>query len=234
VGKNITKNLVAGLPDAAYLWDADGERTMRITPKKTGNPGSPSLIRAGLAAAALVMAVALPATAPAQNFIAPPSPVLAPAPSEPVEIRGVTHSFAPRWNASYGLGLADQTALSWDFLRYDQTLGYASGGNAMSRDNWRHFLGIEYKPVDSVALLGGIAKASGITGNKGASLSPTGYERLRLNVGARWRGESWGLDSSFCFIPTGATRFPGDSGYFPGIGDSAATYLFSITVSRRF
>lgn len=207
---------------------------MRNTTKRTENRRIPTLIRAGLAVTAFALAATVATSASAENFVAPPSPVLAPAPSEPIEIHGFSHAFAPHWNASYGFGLADQTALSWDYLRYDQTLGYASGGNAMTRDGWRHFLGLEYKPIDSVALVGGIAKASGITGNKGASLSPTGYERLRLNVGARWRGENWGLDTSFCFIPTGATRVPGDAGYFPGMGDSASTYLFAVTVSRRF
>ena len=34
----------------------------------------------------------------------------------------------------------------------------------------------------------GIAKAGGVGGKKEANLAPTGYERLRLNTGARWRG----------------------------------------------
>ena len=152
----------------------------------------------------------------------------------PVELHGVTRALAPGWTASYGIGLADETALSWSYLRYDSTLSYGASGDAASRDNWRHFLGVEYAPVEGMTLLGGIAKAGGMTGNKGAGLSPTGYERLRLSTGARWRGESWGIDGTFSFIPTGATRVPGDAGFLPGMGNSEATYLFSLTISRRF
>jgi len=149
-------------------------------------------------------------------------------------IYGVSHPLTPRWKASYGLGLADETALSSSFLRLDELLESGELDARGARENWRHFLGLEYAPFRGMALLGGIAKSGGINGNKGASLAPTGYERLRLNTGARWRGESWGLDGSFSFIPTGATRLPNDASFFPGMGGSGPTWLLSLTVSRRF
>ena len=149
-------------------------------------------------------------------------------------IHGISRTIAPGWTASYGVGLAEETSLSSSYLRFDQTLAYGTRNDRTSRDNWRHFLGVEYSPVEHFSFLGGIAKASGITGYRGASTSPTGYERLRLNAGARWVGENWGLDGSFSFIPNGASRFPGDAGYIPGLGDSDPTFFFSLTVSRRF
>jgi len=192
--------------------------------------------------------VALVASPAAAQEVLPPAvqPFVEPAPflfhgadSSPVEIRGVTRALAPRLSASYGLGLADETALSAEFLRHDQTLAFGTRSDGASRENWRHFLGLQYAPTDSVSLVGGIAKLGGVAGGKGASLSPTGYERLRFNSGAHWNWdglglEGWAADTSFSFIPTGANRVPSDAGFFPGMGNSSATWLFSFTVSRRF
>jgi hypothetical protein len=149
-------------------------------------------------------------------------------------IYGIARPLAPHWKASYGVGLADETSLSSAFLRLDELIDSGELDSRGSRENWRHFLGVEYAPMNGLALLGGIAKSGGINGRKEASLAPTGYERLRLNTGARWRGQNWGLDGSFSFIPTGANRVPGDAGFFPGMGGSGPTWLFSFTVSRRF
>lgn len=147
-------------------------------------------------------------------------------------VYGFTRSLVPGLRATYGLGLADETNLNAMFLRFDRVLLEADPADRSSRDRWRHFLGVEFVPTDGVALLGGIAKAGGAGGG---NFSPTGYERLRLSTGARWRGEDWGLDSSFAFIPTGATRYPGDAGFLPGTGGgSGSTWLLSLTVSRRF
>ncbi|MFN2427893.1 MAG: hypothetical protein ABR587_15760 [Candidatus Binatia bacterium] len=149
-------------------------------------------------------------------------------------IYGVSQPLAPRWKATYGLGLAAETSISSAFLRLDELIDSGQLDARAARENWRHFLGLEFSPMEGTAIMGGIAKAGGINGNKGAGLAPTGYERLRLNTGARWRGRSWGLDGSFSFIPNGATRFPGDASFFPGMGGSGSTWLLSLTVSRRF
>lgn len=146
-------------------------------------------------------------------------------------VYGLTRSLVPGFRATYGLGLAEETNLNAMFLRFDRVLLEADPADRNSRDLWRHFLGVEFAPADGVALLGGIAKSGGAGGG---NFSPTGYERLRLSTGARWRGEDWGLDGSFAFIPTGATRYPGDAGFLPGTGGSGSTWLLSFTVSRRF
>ncbi|MFN2377826.1 MAG: hypothetical protein ABR538_14925 [Candidatus Binatia bacterium] len=146
-------------------------------------------------------------------------------------VYGLTRSLVPGLRATYGLGLADETNLNAMFLRFDRALLEADPADRSSRDLWRHFLGVEFAPADGVALLGGIAKSGG---SGGGNFSPTGYERLRLSTGARWRGTDWGLDGSFAFIPTGATRYPGDAGFLPGTGGSGSTWLLSFTVSRRF
>ncbi len=153
-------------------------------------------------------------------------------------IYGVSHSLAPGWKASYGLGLADETALSSSFLRLDELIDGGELHMRGARENWRHFLGIEYTPLAGLDVLGGIAKSGSVNGN-GGGLAPTGYERLRLNSGVRWRGdewglEGWGLDSSFSFIPNGPTRWPGDTGYLPSMGGTGPTWLLSLTVSRNF
>ena len=82
--------------------------------------------------------------------------------------------------------------------------------------------------------MGGIAKAGGLWGGKGSSASPTGYEKLRLNAGARWRSENWGIDGTFAFIPTGAGRVPSDASFVPGGGGGGSTYFLSLSLSRRF
>lgn len=146
-------------------------------------------------------------------------------------VYGLTRSLVPGLRATYGLGLAEETNLNAMFLRFDRMLLEADPADRSSRDLWRHFLGVEYAPANGVALLGGIAKSGGAGGG---NFSPTGYERLRLSTGARWRGEDWGLDGSFAFIPTGATRYPGDAGFLPGTGGSGSTWLLSLTISRRF
>ena len=154
-------------------------------------------------------------------------------------IYGTSRLLANGWKATYGIGDADDTALYSTFLRLEEFRHRDELEGRMSRDNWRHFLGVEYEPVRSFSLIGGIAKASGVSNSKGIALAPTGYERLRLNTGLRWRGDDWGLegwgvDTSFSFIPTGAVRVLGDSGFMPGMGDSGPTWLMSLTVSRRF
>lgn len=153
-------------------------------------------------------------------------------------IYGVSHTLAPGWKASYGLGLADETALSSAFLRLDELIDSGELNARGARENWRHFLGLEYTPVAGFDVLGGIAKSSGVNGN-GGGFAPSGYERLRLNSGLRWRGDDWGLDgwgvdSSFSFIPNGPTRWPGDAGFLPSMGGTGPTWLFALSVSRRF
>ncbi|HXC50086.1 MAG TPA: hypothetical protein VN634_04325 [Candidatus Limnocylindrales bacterium] len=151
--------------------------------------------------------------------------------SDDALIHGISRKIAPRLKASYGLGLAEETDLTSAFLRYDQTLAYGTRSDPGSRENWRHFLGLEYSPFRRFSLVGGIAKAGGLRGG----FSPTGYERLRLNTGLRWAGENWGLDGSFSYIPTGTSHYPGDAGYMPGPGSgSNPTYFFSLSVTRRF
>lgn len=185
-----------------------------------------------------------PAAIPvAPSFTATPdanvtfSPFLASAPRQD-ELRdgslihGFSRSFAPRWKASYGLGLVEETNLTSSILRYDQTLGYGTRSDRAQRETWRHFLGVEYSPFRSFSVLGGIAKSGG---NNRASFSPTGYEKLRINAGLRWSfAENWGVDGSFSFIPTGASRLPNDTFYVPGMGSSDPTYFLSLSVSRRF
>jgi hypothetical protein len=208
--------------------DLDAMRTRRPDDKRSG-------IASALLAGVLVSsAIAGVRTVSAGEAFDPPvSPLITFAPSlsnfaEP-SMHGISRTFAPRWKASYALGRNEDTDLTAALVRYDQTLAYGTRSDAASRDSWRHFLGVEYQAGDGVSLLGGIAKSNG-----NASLAPTGYEKLRLNAGARWRGQSWGLDGAFSFIPTGASRYPGDSGYIPSAGGSGMTYLFSLTVSRRF
>jgi hypothetical protein len=154
-------------------------------------------------------------------------------------VYGMSRLLAPGWKATYGIGDANDTALYSTFLRLEEFRHRDELQDRFSRDNWRHFLGLEYEPVRSFAILGGIAKSSGVNGKKGIALAPTGYERLRLNTGLRWRGDDsgfdgWGVDTSFSFIPTGAVRVLGDSGFMPGMGDSGPTWLMSLTVSRQF
>jgi hypothetical protein len=163
--------------------------------------------------------------------------VLAPPPSAslaPPAIEGFRLPLSSRWKASYGLGLADETALSWSLVRYDQTLAFGTRRDGERRDDWRHFLGLEFAPFDGFSFVGGIAKAGGLSGNKGSSASPTGYERLRLNAGARWHDEDWSVDGAFSFIPTGASRVPSDASFVPGTGGGGSTYFLSLSVSRRF
>ena len=149
-------------------------------------------------------------------------------------IHGFSRRIAPRLRASYGVGLAEETDLTSTLLRYDHTLAYGTRSDRSSRDNWRHFLGLEYSPLKNFSVMGGIAKkAGGLNGNRGG-FSPTGYERLRLNAGMRWAVEDWSVDGLFAFIPTGASRYPGDASYVPGTGSSGATYFLSLSVSRRF
>jgi hypothetical protein len=154
-------------------------------------------------------------------------------------VYGTSRPLGQGWRATYGLGDADETSLYSTFLRLEEFREEDVLAGRTSRDNWRHFLGIEYQPLRSFTLLGGIAKSSGTKSNKDIALAPTGYERLRFNTGLRWRGdewgfEGWGLDTTFSFIPTGATRVMGDGGFMPGIGNSSATWLMSLTISRRF
>lgn len=187
----------------------------------------------------LALSIAPATNACAQQLAPAPLPDLAPVQLYDTgafmpRIYGVAQPIAPRWKASYGLGREDETALASSFFRLDEFLDSGGLHARGSRENWRHFLGLEYAPMKGVSVLGGIAKSGGINGNKGASLAPTGYERLRLNAGARWRGDDWGLDTGFAFIPTGAVRVPGDAGFFPGMGGSGSTWLWSFTVSRRF
>jgi hypothetical protein len=150
-----------------------------------------------------------------------------------VELHGLTRVIAPHWKASYGLGLAEQTDLTSAMLRFDHTLAYGTRSDTVSRDHWRHFLGVEYTPAPGFSLIGGFAKSSGKSGGASSGL-PSGYERLRFNTGARWRSGDWGIESGFSFIPSGAGRLPGDAGYLPGMGSSSSTYLFSLSFSRRF
>jgi hypothetical protein len=154
-------------------------------------------------------------------------------------VYGTSRLLAPGWKATYGVGDADDTALYSMFMRLEEFRHRDDLGGRLSRDNWRHFLGLEYSPVRSFSFIGGIAKSTGVNGKKGVALAPTGYERLRFNTGLRWRGddwgyEGWGVDTSFSYIPTGAVRLMGDAGYMPGVGDSGPTWLMSLTVSRRF
>jgi hypothetical protein len=193
----------------------------------------------GLLACSLALTLTLTADARAQQ-IAPPT-VPDPAPvllydtgAFMPRIYGVAQPIAPRWKASYGLGRTDETSVPSTFFRVDEFLDAGELDSRGSRDDWRHFLGLEYAPMQGVALLGGIAKAGGINGSKGASLAPSGYEKIRLNTGARWRGDDWGLDGGFAFIPEGTNRVPSDAGFFPGMGGGGPTWLLSLTVSRRF
>lgn len=163
--------------------------------------------------------------------------ILSPPPSAslaPPSIEGIRLPLSERWKASYGLGLAEETGMTWTAARFDQSLAFGTRHDGEFRNDWRHFLGLEYAPTGGVSLLGGIAKAGGLSGGKGSSTSPTGYERLRLNLGARWRSEDWGVDGSFSFIPTGVGRVPSDAPFLPGSGGGGSTYYLSLTFSRRF
>lgn len=179
-----------------------------------------------------ILAIAIPVVhAEEIGFVLSPPPTASLAPPA---IEGFRLPLSDRWRASYGLGLAQETGLTWTAARFDQTLAFGTRSDGEVRRDWRHFLGLEYSPVQSISLLGGIAKAGGLSGGKGSSTSPTGYERLRLNLGARWRGEDWGIDGSFAFIPTGAGRVPSDASFLPGTGGGGSTYYLSLSVSRRF
>lgn len=181
---------------------------------------------------AAILAIAVPGVhAEEIGFLLSPPPTASLAPPA---IEGIRLPLSERWRASYGLGLAEETALTWTAVRSDQTLAYGTRSDGEVRRDWRHFLGLEYAPFEGFSLLGGIAKAGGLSGGKGSSTSPTGYERLRLNLGARWRSEDWGIDGSFAFIPTGAGRVPSDASFLPGSGGGGSTYYLSLTVSRRF
>lgn len=150
---------------------------------------------------------------------------------------GISQSFASGWRASYGFRFANEEAVRpWSANLLDHSLWANGTGLRSDSADWRHFLGLEYSPTSELAFQGGIAKRGGANGDKDASLYPTGYEKLRVNAGARWRRGDWGLDSFFAFIPWGASRVPGDANYFPNQteGDSGFTYLFALTVSRRF
>lgn len=148
---------------------------------------------------------------------------------------GVSRALGMNWTASYSmLVLNDESLRPWSAGWLEQR--YSAWGtsiNGGARD-WRHFLGLQYAPTDQVAFVGGVAKAGGVDGGKGAGLMPSGYEKLRLNAGARWRSGDWGLDGAFSFIPGGPSRFPSDAAYISGGGNSGPTYLFALTLSRQF
>ena len=187
-----------------------------------------------------MLAVAVPgafAQSISQGVTQDIAPILSPPPSAslvPPSIEGIRLPLTSRWRASYGLGLADETGLTWSAMHFDQTLAFGTRSDGESRNEWRHFFGLEYAPFGGFSFIGGIAKAGGIWGGKGTSTAPTGYEKLRLSAGARWRGEDWGVDGSFAFIPTGAGRMPSDASFVPGGGGGDATYFLSLSVSRRF
>jgi hypothetical protein len=183
---------------------------------------------------AATIAAAQDATiASAQGMPVAPAMVAGPDFAMPL-IYGVSRPFAPRWKATYGLGFADETTLWSSFLKLDELRASDELSDRNSRDNWRHFLGLQYNAGRGFSLQGGVAKSSGMNGARGATLYPTGYEKLRLSTGARWRGDSWGLDGSFSYIPTGATRLPGDASFVPGMGSSGPTWLFALSISRTF
>lgn len=212
---------------------------MRRIPGKS--PFRRGLFPAPAIAATLLFGVFLPLVAPhqahAQAVAEDLAVVLSPPPTAnlvPPSIEGFRLPLSSRWKASYGLGLADETGLSWSAVRYDQTLAFGTRRDGETRNEWRHFFGLEYAPFGGFSFVGGIAKAGGLWGGKGSSTSPTGYEKLRLNAGARWRGEDWGIDGSFAFIPTGAGRVPSDAAFVPGGGGGGATYFLSLSLSRRF
>lgn len=208
----------------------------------------------GLGGLVLGLSLALPQAASAQQFpgiaglpgipqtsqavedpqlVGKPQLLYAPTATTP-RLYGVSYRLAPGWKASYGLGLGEETALSSTFLR----LPGSSAGETLSargsRENWRHFLGVEFQPLQGFSLLGGFAKSSGTNSRKDIAPAPTGYERLRLNSGARWRGRNWGLDGTFSFIHNGPRRLPDDASFFPGQGGTGPTWLLAISVSRRF
>lgn len=192
---------------------------------------------APVAVVALMVIAALAALPASQARAEEMAVLLSPPPSAslaPAAIEGIRLPLSSRWKASYGLGLAADTGLTWTTARFDQSLAFGTRHDGAVREDWRHFLGLEYEAVDGFSVMGGIAKAGGLSGGKANSTSPTGYERLRLNAGARWRGEAWGIDGSFSFIPTGAARVPSDASFLPGTGGGGSTYYLSLTVSRRF
>lgn len=194
---------------------------------------STAAILPSLLGAMLAIASAASAQQAASDF----APILSPPPSANLlspAVEGFRLPLSERWKASYGLGLADDTGLTWQAQRFDQTLAFGTRHDGETRNDWRHFLGLEYAPFEGFSFLGGLAKAGGLWGGKGSSTSPSGYEKLRLNAGARWRGEDWGVDGSFAFIPTGVSRVPSDAAFFPGGGGGGATWFLSLSISRRF
>jgi hypothetical protein len=211
------------------------------TGRRTGDGRwRPGRITAGLVLLACVVA-GLPVRVLGQVGSGPPPSILSlsysytpSADTEAAGIRLVSREFAPRWTASYGMAPADQTSLTWAYLRYDSSRAFGTSNDASSRDRWRQFLGVQYAAGDDVTLAGGIARAAGVPGVKASGLWPSGYERMRLSTSARWLREPWALDGTFSFIPAGASRVPGDASFVPGANDSSATYFVAVTISLQF
>lgn len=148
---------------------------------------------------------------------------------------GVARPLFPDWNASLGLILDGTDGIGepgWSALHVDRLSGEDELRRRRDPANWRHFLGVEYTGVQDFTFLGGVARSGW---NRGGGPTPTGYEGVRMNVGARWRGETWGFESHFAWIPGGAKGAPDDASFFPGHEDgSGPDFLLSLTLTARF
>jgi hypothetical protein len=148
---------------------------------------------------------------------------------------GVARPLTSVWRASWGVllpGDEGPVVPGWDAFHVDLARHEAKLRRRRNPENWRHFLGLEYTGVDGVTLLGGVAKSGW---NRGGGPTPTGYEGVRLNVGARWRGKVWGVESHFAWIPGGADGVPRDAFFMPNSrDDSGPAYLMSLTLTARF
>lgn len=148
---------------------------------------------------------------------------------------GAASPLARDWKATWGLllrGVDDIGGPGWSALLADRVWYETDARRRRDPASWRHFLGVEYTGVERFTLLGGVARSGW---NRGGGPAPTGYDGLRLNLGARWRGETWGFESHAAWIPGGVRRAPDDASFLPGHGSgSGSAYLLSLTLSARF
>lgn len=154
----------------------------------------------------------------------------------PTEVAlGLTRTLFTKWRASYSVRFIDTSTLSTSWIRFDETPSANMPFLPHARDEWRHALGVEYAYSEKIQVFSGFSKANAIVGRRG--VSPFSYDTkdLRLNLGARWNGESWMLDGTFGYIFGGERNIDASEALvLPGNYDSKPAYLLLLTITKKY